>query len=139
MEPYHEVREDAELSAAIGDDNIIYLRMQGNLTSDNQDILDRWDEKVREAMRTVAAAQPERVLCLIDTTGGQKADMYSLELLKNLVEHNKAYVTRTAVYGVQHTPRHFLDIALRFAHRTNMMVFDTQEEARNWLKEAGGS
>ncbi len=136
MEPYYVKDDEHELGVYIGDDNIIYVRMQGNLTSDNEETLTKWDTKVREAMRTVGEQHPGNVLCLTDTTGGQQADAFSLELLKKQFAHNKAYVTRTAVFGMQEFPRLFVDMALRFTHRSNMKMFEGRDKAMKWLLTA---
>lgn len=117
----------------IGDDNIIYVRMKGNLTSDHRSELEAWDLKVREAMEKVGEANPGKAFCLTDLTGGLEADEMSMNLIKEQILHNKQYITRTAVIGANFNMKTIMYLALAVARRTNMKPFDTKEEAMEWL------
>jgi hypothetical protein len=139
MEPFHIEKNDVELGVYIGEDGVIYLRMKGNLTSDHLPELKAWDAKVREAMRTAAQSDSARVLCLTDLTNGLEADEVSLQILKDLIQHNKEYATRTAVIGANFFMRNILILALRATHRSNMESFNTREDAMEWLLQGDSS
>ncbi len=136
MEPFHAQGADYLLEASLGDDGIIYLRMSGNLSEDNLNVFASWAEKVKEAMRTAAARDKTRVLTLIDVTGAREADEKSVVALHALMEYNRDYATRTAVFGAGYFMKLIIELAIVATRRTNMHIFSTRDEAFSWLTAA---
>ncbi len=128
------VEGEVELTCSIGDeDGIIYLTMGGNITKDTLEVFNAWAEKVKEAMRIAHSRATERVLTLIDATRVEQADMHSIEILHTLMEYNKQFVTKTAVFGANYFNKIIIEMALHLTRRTNMKLFNTRDEALQWL------
>lgn len=125
--------EMAILDCTIGDDNIIYLTIGGNVTDDYMDTYLHWDESVRKAMVTVSSIQKDRVLTLIDVTRLQQFDSKITDNLFDLMKFNKDYATKTAVYGPNFFVRTALDGLIVMTRRKNMHVFGKRDEALAWL------
>jgi len=124
------------LDVHVGEDDVIYLTMAGNLTTDNMPRLLIWAEEVRNAMVQVSARHPGHVLTLIDVRGVAEFDSESVEILRQLMAHNKNYATRTAVFGAPYFTKIIVELMLVATHRDNMKLFETREEGVAWLNEA---
>ena len=127
--------EDFEMGCHLGDDNVIHITMHGNMSEDHIEEVQTWADSVRETMRECAERSPDRVLTLIDAVGLRETDAKAIGVLQKLIEHNKHYATRTAVFGPGFFHRIILETALKRAGRDNMSVFKTKEEAEKWLFE----
>lgn len=133
MHTFHFKNDELELGLSVDKNQVIQMRMSGNLSSDHRMHLLAWGEKVRETVCAVSEVSPDRVFCLVNLTGGMEADMETLVNLIELMRHNKHFVTKTAVYGATPIMKSFVDISLKATDRTNMKTFTTRTEAEKWL------
>lgn len=124
---------DMLLKVGIGDDGIIHIRMKGNLSRDHLPEVVAWADDVRDAMKRASERDPKRVLTLIDVTGAFEADAATMAVLRSLMEHNKTYATRTAIFGATYFIRVLVEVAIQATFRTNMRIFMTRDEALQWL------
>lgn len=132
--------DDMILRVTTGDDGIIHIRMQGNLSEDHLMEVSEWADMVRSAMKLAFERNPHRVLTLIDVTGAFEADAKTMEVLRSLMLHNKDYATRTAVFGATYFIRMIVEAAIRATLRSNMAIFMTRDEALGWLlRDEGGT
>jgi hypothetical protein len=132
MKPYI-IDGEVHLTCELGDDDIIYLTMGGNVSGDTIDYFLEWAEKVKEAMREAYKRNPGHVLTLIDTRAIHEIDMDSVGELSKLLKYNKQYATRTAVYGANYFVHIIVEMALHISGRKNLEIFETKEEALKWL------
>jgi hypothetical protein len=82
--------------------------------------------------KAVIGAQPERsVRTLTDVTDAAFNSRVS-EAMKDFVNHNKRFVTASAVVGVTGLKQIIYNAVVKFSGR-NLVAFDTIEQARDWL------
>ncbi len=134
MKPYRYVGE-AELTCEISEDDIILLKMSGDVGNPTLDAFVEWGEKVKEAMRFLYNKNPDRVLTLIDASKVHEIDSETVSELYDLMRYNDKFVTRTAVFGANYFTRIIVELAIHITKRKNMKIFKTREEAMEYLLE----
>lgn len=72
------------------------------------------------------------VLTLTDISGSNY-DKTITDALKELSKHNKPYVKAGAAVGVSGLKKIVFRAILSFSGRSNLKMFDTVEEAKDWL------
>ena len=84
--------------------------------------------------KSVIAKMPQRsLLTLTDVTNVNYDEKFSA-ISKDLVQHNKPFVLAGAVVGVTGWRKLAFWAALKFTGRNNLRLFDSTEEASEWLK-----
>lgn len=82
--------------------------------------------------RTVIGAQPEgSVRTLTDVTEAAFNSKVS-EAMKEFVNHNRRFVTASAVVGVTGLKQIIYNAVIKFSGR-NLVAFDTMDQAKDWL------
>jgi hypothetical protein len=84
-----------------------------------------------EGHRVIERELPSSVLTLNDVSG-TNFDTESVAVLKSMVAANAPFVRRAAVVGITGLQQLIYDAVQRFSHR-NIPLFDSREEALNWL------
>jgi hypothetical protein len=84
-----------------------------------------------EGHRVIAKELPNSVLTLNDVSR-TSFDIESVAVLKSKVAANAPYVRRAAVFGITGLQRLIYEAVQRFTQRS-IPVFDSREEALNWL------
>lgn len=102
---------------------------------DYSDILDT-EEALREIEKTKAAiaAHPPASLRTLTYVRGSRYTATVIDAMKDLVAHNKPYVTAAAVVGMNTLHRIIYRAVVAFSRR-NIHVFDDLEQAKDWLVE----
>ena len=108
---------------------ILYLDFAG--------VEDRAEARARiaEAKDVVARQEPKSIRTLT-VVSGSEIDREITFLIRDLVEHNRPYVMAGAVVGVDGVKRHIYQAVARLTRRT-FALFDTIEEAKDWLVRQG--
>lgn len=122
------------LTCKIGEDNIIYLEMDGAISHAYLEEFEIWAKQVREAMVHVSEINNKRVLTIIWTKSSLTIDEAGIKALSELMKFNKSYATKTAVYGLGPFGSAIIHSTIVITHRYSMKVFHTEEEAMEWLK-----
>jgi hypothetical protein len=86
---------------------------------------------IQEAKKRIAVQPLNSVLTLTDVTGSQFNNAVR-DGLEALTLHNKPYVKAGAVVGVTGLRKVLYTVVMKFSGR-NLPVFDTQDEAKEWL------
>ena len=86
---------------------------------------------IKEARMIIATQPPNSLLTLSDVTES-KFNNDVREALKAFTLHNKPYVKAGAVVGVTGLKKVLYTVVMQFSGR-NMPVFDTLDEAKDWL------
>lgn len=84
-----------------------------------------------EGHRVIAREPPNSVLTLNDVSG-TNFDTESVAVLRSKVAANAPFVRRAAVIGITGLQQLIYDAVQRFSQR-NIPLFDSREEALNWL------
>lgn len=121
------------LTCVVGTDNVIYLTIDGDLISTNHVEFEEWAAKVRQAMVDVSTMNPARVLTLIAVSPETTFDLEISKLLRELMEFNRSYATKTAVYGMGPIIEAIVHSIIVLTRRYNMKIFATREAAFSWL------
>lgn len=86
-----------------------------------------------EKAKGVIASQPlNSVLALVNVKDA-KFDMSVTNALKDFVKENKPYIKFAAVYGVEGLKEIIFRSVLTFSGRKNLAIFNTLEEAKDYL------
>lgn len=128
--------EPVILECHVGENKMIYLMMGGDITmsvSGVSEKFDRWAADLKDAMVRVSAENNRNVLTLIDVTKMTQFDLAMINRVRELMEFNKQYATRTAVFGATSWISMVVRSSLALTGRTNMRVFSGREEALEWL------
>lgn len=128
--------EPVILECRVGEDKMIYLTMGGDFTMTTPGVLEKfeqWAADLREAMARVSAENNGHVLTLIDVTKMTQFDLAMINRVRELMEFNKQYATKTAVFGATSWVSMVVRSSLALTDRTNMQVFSEREEALEWL------
>jgi hypothetical protein len=87
---------------------------------------------VIEKAKTVISAKPAgSVRTLTDVTGAAFNSEVS-DAMKAFVNHNKPYVSASAVVGVTGLKQIIYNAVVKFSGR-NLVAFDTTDQAKDWL------
>lgn len=127
-------QQNPHLSVRISGDNMIMIQLGGDGSSDNIAQLKRWAEDVKEAMRRVYNQTKGTVLTLIDISQIDQYDSESMQLVRDLMDWNKQYATRTATFGGGFFEVMAQDALALMTKRDNIKAFRTKEQALGWLK-----
>jgi hypothetical protein len=89
-------------------------------------------EKTKEIVRR----QPAKSLLVLTDVRDSHYDATVVQALKDLAAHNAPYVTASAVVGVVGLKRVVYSAVVMFSKR-KLQLFDTREEALDWLAQQG--
>ena len=127
------IPDDVVLTCVVGEDHIIYLKMGGRITKEYLSQFRDWGNEVRGAMVEASQMDPAKVRTLIDVSTLLRADIVTVKALYALMQFNKDYATKTAVYGASPLISSITHSAIVLTHRYSMRLFRTREEAMDWL------
>lgn len=85
-----------------------------------------------EVPEITAKEPPLSALGIVDVTGS-KFDGDISEAFKQMAEKDKPYMKMTAVVGVDGLKMIIFKIVLKFTGRTNLVLKNSREEAKDWL------
>lgn len=83
--------------------------------------------------RKIAAQQPPQSLFTLTDISNSHYDRKVTAALQELAKHNKPYVIAGAAVGVGGLQKVVFRSILTFSGRKNISLFDSREEALNWL------
>lgn len=83
--------------------------------------------------RKIAAEQPEQSLYTLTDISNSRYDRDVTAALQELAKHNKPYVIAGAAVGVTGLSKVVFRSILTFSGRKNIKLFDTREQALDWL------
>ena len=86
---------------------------------------------IAQAKAVIATQPPKSVMTLTDVTEAAFNSAVS-EAMKDLVSHNKPYVTAAAVVGVAGLKQIIFNAVVRFSGR-KLHAFGSLDEAKDWL------
>ncbi len=132
-EPYKVENDDISLSCFVGDDNIIYISMTGNLGKETLHMFDKWGEFVKKAIRDVYKKNNKTVLTLVDAKGVREIDVESISKLIDFMNCNRDFITKTAIFGPNYFVKIIVELASHATNRNDMKTFDSREDAVAWL------
>ena len=89
-------------------------------------------ELIRHAKK-IAAEQAEASLFTLTDISESRYDRDVTAALQDLAKHNKPYVIAGAAVGVSGLQKVVFRSILAFSGRNNIKLFDTREEALDWL------
>ena len=124
------------LECGVGEDKIIYLVLAGDITASIPSVserFDQWASKLRQAMVDVSANNNGHVSTLIDVTQLTQFDLTMINRIRELMEFNKQYATKTAIFGASTWISMVVRSNLALTGRTNMRLFSNRDEAVAWL------
>lgn len=116
------------------DDDFVLLKIVGDIKSEN---IDSFKKDLEEASKTMSDAYAElghKVKVLLDVSNF--SGTYNAEALTALVDFarkDEAIVEKTASFGGSDKVKMAGEAAVALSHRTNIQIFDTEEEAKAWL------
>ena len=106
--------------------SFLYVNLSG---LDNNDDFDRLFEKAKP----VFAKHPFQTLHTVTNIHNIFFDANTSDLLFSYLEHNKAYVKRGAVFGIDGIKKQMINSALAQTDRDSIHYAFTKEEAIQWL------
>lgn len=125
--------EKPKLGVEIDANDMINLVLGGNVTDEYIVDLKKWGEEVKKAMKTVSQRTGGTVYTIIDISEAHEFDEAAMRVIRDLMEFNKTYATRTATFGGSIYSVMAQDTLMVMTGRTNMKAFKTKEEAVKWL------
>ena len=88
---------------------------------------------IAQAKAVIASRPRQSLLTLTDVTNTQHNDAVNQQM-KSYTAHNKPYVKAAAVVGVEGLKKIVLDTIVLISKR-QIQLFDTVEQAKDWLAE----
>ncbi len=129
------MRGDILLTVNIGDDNVVYLGVGGNVTDDHMDEFEVWAKKVNAAITETAIKTNRRALTLLDVSRLNEFDIKTTTIVRDLMVSDKDVAGKTAIFGANHLASAMLQAIIALTKRKNVQLFTEREEATAWLKE----
>ncbi|MFB6203459.1 MAG: hypothetical protein ABEK01_03115 [Candidatus Nanohaloarchaea archaeon] len=93
-------------------------------------------DEVREAadeMEESVRSEPEDSVLALTVVEDASYDSEMLGRIKELADNDRPYVKRSAVVGVEGLRKVALQGVIRYSGREDFEIFDTEEEAKDWL------
>jgi hypothetical protein len=119
------------------DERIRFIDHQGKrvLSVDFSNCLAREVEKITRLVPDYVTVQPRSsVLVLTDFTGAA-FDRDAVLAMKETAVFDKPFVKKSALIGTEDLPASFYEELKNFSRR-EMTIFDTRDEALNWLADS---
>ncbi len=116
------------------DEDFVLLKIVGNITHEN---IDEFKKDLSDASKVLSDAHIELghklkiLLDVSDFTGTYNAE--ALTALADFARKDEPIVDKTASFGGTDKVKMAGEAAIALSHRTNIQIFDTEEEARAWL------
>lgn len=128
-----DINADFLLGCSVNQEGVIVLTVSGRMTRDKLPEFSAWVSDVKATVAQVAAKHPDRVLMLSNV---KKVSHFERELmgeLKDLLDHNKELVTKSAIVGAHRYLSLLIDAVAKLTNRTNIQQFENEHEALSWL------
>ena len=84
------------------------------------------------AKELIASKPPNSVLCL-NNVGKVNFNNQVLEALQQYMEHNRPYIKKAAVIGLDGLKKIVFKGIIKLTHRDNIRDFEKEQEALDWL------
>ncbi|OGI11040.1 MAG: hypothetical protein A2Y40_00145 [Candidatus Margulisbacteria bacterium GWF2_35_9] len=93
--------------------------------------IDQLKKMIGEAKKTIATQSPQSVLALSDL---RQVDLTNetTEIFKDFTNHNKPYIKASALVGISGMKKIIVN-TISTLYRRNFKIFDTVDEAKNYL------
>lgn len=128
-----DVSDELMLDASVGADDIIYLTVSGRITNAHADEFAKWAERVKMLIREMSKRQSTPVLICSDASGVRHFETKAVSLLRDLLDYDKQYNIKSAMFGAGTTTSMLLDAVIAWTRRTNLKQFAKKGEAIAWL------
>ena len=125
--------DDFSLRCTVNQDDIIMLTAAGRMTNEKRAEFSAWTNDVKKCVCEIAKKHPDSVLLLSNVSGVGHFESDLLDDLKSLFDHNKEFVTKSAIVGAHRYLGLLIDAVAKFTGRTNIRQFASNEEAIAWL------
>ncbi len=120
--------------AEIGSDGLVYMKLVGSLTKENYDVLKASVEHAKQLVKTLSEEKRGMVKVMFDMTEFTGTyNVGAMTLMKELADHNRPYVARSAVFGGPDLARVAADITISLIGDPTIKLFKEQMEAKEWL------
>ncbi len=127
------MKDEVTLEVSLGPDDIVEMKIGGNLDAHSMARLVEWTQKVRELVGDVHKKRGS-VLCLVDISKLATYHPDVLTTLANLMKDNEPYVLRTATFGGSPLITMAEDVIVALSGRNNLKAFPLKEDALYWLE-----
>lgn len=120
---------------ALADGDVVEMRLIGSLDAVNLEILKMQVDSAKKLVKSESEKRDRKMRVLFDLT--KFSGTYNVEsmiAMKNLEEHNRPYVLKTAVYGGSPAAQIAAELTLELIGRDNLRLFPNRDEALEWLK-----
>lgn len=119
---------------ALADGDVVEMRLIGSLDAVNLEILKMQVDSAKKLVKSESEKRDRKMRVLFDLT--KFSGTYNVEsmiAMKNLEEHNRPYVLKTAVYGGSPAAQIAAELTLELIGRENLRLFPNRDEALEWL------
>lgn len=119
---------------SVDQDKIIRLAIVGDLSEDKLEPLSISMYEFRKAVEGLYRQQNRGVKILVDLT--EFSGKYAVKCFTELVDSaklSKPYIAKSAIFGGSFKVKMAVEAVSALAQRENMKIFDTKEQALDWL------
>ena len=119
----------------LGEGDLVYMKLIGALDAVNLEILKSQVTAAKKLVREESEKRDRKLRVSFDLTQFSGTNnVESMIEMKNLEEHNRPYVLKTAVFGGSPAAQIAAELTLELIHRDNLRLFPSKEEAEEWLR-----
>lgn len=126
----------AAFTAHINDKGYVEMKLSGTLSKDNFDELKGEVEEAKKLVKDTATAKHGMIKAsfdMVDFTGVYNVG--AMMLMKELADHNRPFISKTAVFGGPDLARVAADITIQLIQDPTIKLFKGKEEAIVWLDQ----
>lgn len=124
-----------QFDVSIGDDDIVYLTLSGDMKDAEMDSLREWIVEVEKTVKDHSKKIGHGVLCLVNLSSMGAYSGDSLSEISIMMKENEPYVRRTATYGGKEALVLAQEAVSALSGRKNFHAFKKEEDAMEWLLE----
>lgn len=122
------------LEITINPDGVVVLTFTGDLLEADMPAFKSELEAAATMISTKASEKKIKTLLdMTHFTGKFSTD--AMRVLAQFATNNEPYIEKTASFGGDHMIQMAGTMVTHLAHRDNIKIFDTKEDALNWLAE----
>lgn len=122
--------------ASVDETGRITMKLSGNLNDDNFETLKKQIEAAKQLVKSESEKRGAKVPALFDLSAFTGTyNVGAMLAMKGLEEHNRPYLTKTAIYGGSPAAQVAAELTLALIHKDNLKIFPTRAEAEAWLSE----
>ncbi len=121
--------------AEIDADGFVSMRLTGTLSIENFEELKTSVENAKQMVKKYSDERHGQVKALFDLSNFTGVyNVGAMTAMKDLADHNRPYLSRSAVFGGSDLARVAADVTIAFIGDPTIKLFKTREEAVEWLK-----